>query len=196
MKQLKIILIIALILNIIVSISLVIYRNTIRQELANLAVQSENEDFKSQTVNIANYVKNGSELLSQYKGNMDNNTISLMVSDFMTTTIPKIAKETTNLTTEDELTEYYNNENIRKLTGIRSNDLEEFYSLVQILKDLGVTDLEFESAEYDSDSITTDGRNTYGVLNIKYKNVEQVLNFNVTVSYTSEYIEFLPITDD
>ncbi len=196
MKPLKYILIIALVINIIISIVLVIFKSNLKEEKVNVAVQKEVDDFKEQIGNIQNYVKNGNELLSQYKGKVDNNKISLMVSNFMTDTVPKIAKETATLTTNQELLDYYNNQNMSKLTGIRSNEIEEFYTLVKNLKSIGSTELELESAEYDEGSISTDGSNTYGTLSIKYKNVNEVLKYDISVSYTSEYIKFLPHSDD
>ena len=111
----------------------------------------------------------------------------------MTGTVPQIATETKNMTSQDELKQYYAEKSMRKLTGIKDQDINEFYSLVNEIKKLGETNLEFESAEYDENSIKEKkGSRLSAVLMIKYKNVEKTLDCYITASYSSAYVTFLP----
>ena len=191
MKHLKIILIAMLILNIIISICLYFYKEVIRQELANKSIEKNVEEFANETKDIINYVSNGNEVLSKYNGNIDNNTLNKIVSQFMTDTVRKIEKETSNLSTNQELIDYYNSENMSKLTGISNTDINQFYLLVQEVKEIQNTNLEFESAEYDEDSISDDGSYLTVSLSVKYKNVDSHLKFKIFISNTSEYIKFI-----
>ncbi len=192
MKKIKFLLIIMLILNLVISIILAYESKKIRDELANMKVQEQVTEFTKKTENI-NYITNGNVLLSKYTGYMTTTQLSKKISDFMSNTVPKIAIETQNMKTQDELEQYYNDENIRSLTGINKQDINKFYSLVNEIRGLGETNLEFESAEYDENSIKVDqDRSVSGVLKIKYKNVDKTLDCYITASFTSTHVEFIP----
>ena len=148
MKHIKFLLIIMLILNLIISIILGIESENIREELVNIKLAEEVEDFSKKTENIT-YITNGNAFNSKYGGNMTSTELSKKISDFMTGTVPQIATETKNMTSQEELKQYYTEKSMRKLTGIKDQDINEFYSLVNEIKKLGETNLEFESAEYD-----------------------------------------------
>lgn len=192
MKHIKFLLIIMLILNLIISIILGIESEHIREELVNIKLAEEVEDFSKKTENIT-YITNGNAFNSKYGGNMTSTELSKKISDFMTGTVPQIATETKNMTSQEELKQYYTEKSMRKLTGIKDQDINEFYSLVNEIKKLGETNLEFESAEYDENSIKEKkGSSLSAVLMIKYKNVEQTLDCYITASYSSAYVTFLP----
>lgn len=191
MKHIKFLLIIMLILNLVISIILGIEAKHIREELVNVKVAEEVQDFSKKTENIT-YVTNGNAFNSKYGGNMTSTELSRKISDFMTGTVPQIAAETKNMTSQDELKQYYTDKGMRKLTGIKDQNINEFYSLVNAIKKLGETNLEFESAEYDEDSIKeTEGRSLSAVLMIKYKNIDKTLECYITASYSSAYVSFL-----
>ena len=118
MKKIKFLLIIMLILNLVISIILAYESKKIRDELANMKVQEQVTEFTKKTENI-NYITNGNVLLSKYTGYMTTTQLSKKISDFMSNTVPKIAIETQNMKTQDELEQYYNDENIRSLTGYK-----------------------------------------------------------------------------
>ena len=159
---------------------------------ANIKLAEEVEDFSKKTENIT-YITNGNAFNSKYGGNMTSTELSKKISDFMTGTVPQIATETKNMTSQDELKQYYAEKSMRKLTGIKDQDINEFYSLVNEIKKLGETNLEFESAEYDENSIKEKkGSSLSAVLMIKYKNVEKTLDCYITASYSSAYVTFLP----
>lgn len=191
MKHIKFLLIIMLILNLVISIILGIEAKHIREELVNVKVAEEVQDFSKKTENIT-YVTNGNAFNSKYGGNMTSTELSRNISDFMTGTVPQIAAETKNMTSQDELKQYYTDKSMRKLTGIKDQNINEFYSLVNAIKKLGETNLEFESAEYDEDSIKeTEGSSLSAVLMIKYKNIDKTLECYITASYSSAYVSFL-----
>ena len=53
--------------------------------------------------------------------------------------------------------------------------------------------LEFESAEYDEDTIKENkNKSLSATLMIKYKNIDKTLDCYITASYSSEYISFFP----
>ena len=192
MKHIKFLLIIMLILNLVISIILGIEAKHIREELVNVKVAEEVQDFSKKTENIT-YVTNGNAFNSKYGGNMTSTELSRKISDFMTGTVPQIAAETKNMTSQDELKQYYTDKSMRKLTGIKEQNIDEFYTLVNEIKKLGQTNLEFESAEYDENSIKeNNGSSLSAVLMIKYKNVEKTLDCYITASYSSAYVTFLP----
>ena len=191
MKHIKFLLIIMLILNLVISIILGIEAKHIREELVNVKVAEEVQDFSKKTENIT-YVTNGNAFNSKYGGNMTSTELSRKISDFMTGTVPQIAAETKNMTSQDELKQYYTDKSMRKLTGIKDQNINEFYSLVNAIKKLGETNLEFESAEYDEDSIKeTEGSSLSAVLMIKYKNIDKTLECYITASYSSAQVSFL-----
>lgn len=191
MKHIKFLLIIMLILNLVISIILGIEAKHIREELVDIKVAEEVEDFSKKTENIT-YVTNGNAFNSKYGGNMTSTELSRKISDFMTGTVPQIAAETKNMTSQEELKKYYTDKGMRKLTGIKDQNINEFYSLVNAIKKLGETNLEFESAEYDEDSIKeTKGSSLSAVLMIKYKNIDKTLDCYITASYSSAYVSFL-----
>lgn len=196
MKNLKYLLIVMLILNIIISVILSRQYTKIRDELANISVQNRETQFTKSTGTI-NYINNGNLLLSKYEGNMTTTQISKMISEFMTNTVPEIAFETKNMQEQNALKKYYSDNGMRKLTGINEQNINEFYSLVDRIKALEETNLEFESAEYDPNSIMVNGSSSVsGVLKIKYKNVSNTLDCYITVSFTSEYIKFVSYNAD
>ena len=124
---------------------------------------------------------------------MTSTELSRKISDFMTGTVPQIAAETKNMTSQDELKQYYTDKSMRKLTGIKEQNIDEFYTLVNEIKKLGQTNLEFESAEYDENSIKeNNGSSLSAVLMVKYKNTDITLNCYITASYFSAYVSFLP----
>ena len=135
MKHIKFLLIIMLILNLIISIILGIESKHIREELVNIKLAEEVEDFSKKTENIT-YITNGNAFNSKYGGNMTSTELSKKISDFMTGTVPQIATETKNMTSQDELKQYYAEKSMRKLTGIKDQDINEFYSLVNEIKKL------------------------------------------------------------
>lgn len=192
MKHIKFLLIIMLILNLVISIILGIEAKHIREELVNVKVAEEVQDFSKKTENIT-YVTNGNAFNSKYGGNMTSTELSRKISDFMTGTVPQIAAETKNMTSQDELKQYYTDKSMRKLTGIKEQNIDEFYTLVNEIKKLGQTNLEFESAEYDENSIKeNNGSSLSAVLMVKYKNTDITLNCYITASYFSAYVSFLP----
>ena len=74
---------------------------------------------------------------------------------------------------------------------VKEEEIEEFYALVNKIKDMGESNLEFESAEYDENTIKeVKERRLSAVLMIKYKNVDKKLNCYITASYTSEFVSF------
>lgn len=133
MKHIKFLLIIMLILNLIISIILGIESEHIREELVNIKLAEEVEDFSKKTENIT-YITNGNAFNSKYGGNMTSTELSKKISDFMTGTVPQIATETKNMTSQEELKQYYTEKSMRKLTGIKDQDINEFYSLVNEIK--------------------------------------------------------------
>ena len=135
MKHIKFLLIIMLILNLIISIILGIESEHIREELVNIKLAEEVEDFSKKTENIT-YITNGNAFNSKYGGNMTSTELSKKISDFMTGTVPQIATETKNMTSQEELKQYYTEKSMRKLTGIKDQDINEFYSLVNEIKKL------------------------------------------------------------
>lgn len=192
MKHLKFLLIIMLILNLVISVILAIESKHVREELVNISVTEEVTDFAKKTENIT-YITNGNAFSSKYKGKMTSTELSKKISDFMTTTVPKIATETQNLTTQDELKQYYSENSMRKLTGIKEPDINEFYTLVNEIKKLGETNLEFEAAEYDENTIEAAGNSSLSaLLMIKYKNVDKTLDCYITASYSSAFVSFFP----
>ena len=192
MKHIKFLLIIMLILNLVISIILGIEAKHIREELVNVKVAEEVQDFSKKTENIT-YVTNGNAFNSKYGGNMTSTELSRKISDFMTGTVPQIAAETKNMTSQDELKQYYTDKSMRKLTGIKEQNIDEFYTLVNEIKKLGQTNLEFESAEYDENSIKeNNGSSLSAVLMVKYENTDITLNCYITASYFSAYVSFLP----
>ncbi len=190
MKHIKFLLIIMLILNLVFSITLMIEYKQLKKEISNISVSKEIKEFSKKTENIT-YVTNGNAFNSKYKGNMTSTQLSKKISDFMTYTVPKIALETKDMTTKKEQKQYYEEEGMRKLTGIKEEEIEEFYTLVNEIKDMGESNLEFESAEYDENTIKeVKERRLSAVLMIKYKNVDKKLNCYITASYTSEFVSF------
>ena len=83
MKHIKFLLIIMLILNLIISIILGIESKHIREELVNIKLAEEVEDFSKKTENIT-YITNGNAFNSKYGGNMTSTELSKKISDFMT----------------------------------------------------------------------------------------------------------------
>ena len=82
---------------------------------------------------------------------------------------------------------------MRKLTGIKEPDINEFYTLVNEIKKLGETNLEFEAAEYDENTIEAAGNSSLSaLLMIKYKNVDKTLDCYITASYSSAFVSFFP----
>lgn len=192
MKNIRFLLIMMIILNLVISVILAIESNHVRQELVNISVTEEVTDFAKKTENIT-YVNNGNAFTSKYKGNMTSTELNKKISEFMTSTVPKIAVETKSFTTQDELKQYYSEKNMRKLTGIKEQDLNEFYTLVNEIRKLGETNLEFESAEYDEGTVKENkDRNLSALLMIRYKNIDKTLECYITVSYTSAFISFFP----
>lgn len=190
MKHIKFLLIIMVILNLVFSITLMIEYKQLKKEIANISVRKEIKKFSKKTENII-YVTNGNAFNSKYNGNMTSTQLSKKISDFMTYTVPKIALDTKNMTTKEEKRQYYEKESMRKLTGIKEEEIEEFYALVNKIKDMGESNLEFESAEYDENTIKeVKERRLSAVLMIKYKNVDKKLNCYITASYTSEFVSF------
>ncbi|HJJ12088.1 MAG TPA: hypothetical protein OIM48_02105 [Clostridiaceae bacterium] len=190
MKHIKFLLIIMVILNLVFSITLMIEYKQLKKEIANISVRKEIKEFSKKTENII-YVTNGNAFNSKYNGNMTSTQLSKKISDFMTYTVPKIALDTKNMTTKEEKRQYYEKESMRKLTGIKEEEIEEFYALVNKIKDMGESNLEFESAEYDENTIKeVKERRLSAVLMIKYKNVDKKLNCYITASYTSEFVSF------
>lgn len=190
MKHIKFLLIIMVILNLVFSITLMIEYKQLKKEIANISVRKEIKEFSKKTENII-YVTNGNAFNSKYNGNMTSTQLSKKISDFMTYTVPKIALDTKNMTTKEEKRQYYEKESMRKLTGIKEEEIEEFYALVNKIKDMGESNLEFESAEYDENTIKeVKERRLSTVLMIKYKNVDKKLNCYITASYTSEFVSF------
>jgi hypothetical protein len=178
------------ILNLVFSITLMIEYKQLKKEIANISVRKEIKEFSKKTENII-YVTNGNAFNSKYNGNMTSTQLSKKISDFMTYTVPKIALDTKNMTTKEEKRQYYEKESMRKLTGIKEEEIEEFYALVNKIKDMGESNLEFESAEYDENTIKeVKERRLSAVLMIKYKNVDKKLNCYITASYTSEFVSF------
>ena len=124
---------------------------------------------------------------------MTSTELNKKVSEFMTGTVPQIAIETSNITSQEELEQYYIEKNMRKLTGIKEENIEEFYLLVEEIKMLKEKSLEFESAEYDEDTIKENkNKSLSATLMIKYKNIDKTLDCYITASYSSEYISFFP----
>lgn len=192
MKHIKFLLIIMIILNLVISIILGIEYNHIRNELINIRTSEEINDFTKKTEGIA-YVSNGNSFISKYKGHMSSTDLSKKISDFMKDTVNKIANETKDMTSQEELKKYYEENSMRKLTGIREQDINEFYTLVNQIKKLGTTTLEFEDAEYEEDSITEVSNSSLSaLLKIKYKNIDKTLNCYITASYSSAYVRFFP----
>ena len=190
MKHIKFLLIIMVILNLVFSITLMIEYKQLKKEIANISLRKEIKEFSKKTENII-YVTNGNAFNSKYNGNMTSTQLSKKISDFMTYTVPKIALDTKNMTTKEEKRQYYEKESMRKLTGIKEEEIEEFYALVNKIKDMGESNLEFESAEYDENTIKeVKERRLSAVLMIKYKNVDKKLNCYITASYTSEFVSF------
>ena len=72
-----------LILNLIISIILGIESKHIREELVNIKLAEEVEDFSKKTENIT-YITNGNAFNSKYGGNMTSTELSRKISDFMT----------------------------------------------------------------------------------------------------------------
>ena len=192
MKHFKFLLIIMIILNLIIYIILGIEYKHIRKEMADINVQKEVKEFAKKTENIV-YATNGNAFSSKYKGNMTSTELNKKVSEFMTGTVPQIAIETSNITSQEELEQYYIEKNMRKLTGIKEENIEEFYLLVEEIKMLKEKSLEFESAEYDEDTIKENkNKSLSATLMIKYKNIDKTLDCYITASYSSEYISFFP----
>ena len=192
MKHLKFLLIMMIILNLVISVILAIESNHVREELVNVSVTEEVTDFAKNTENII-YITNGNAFTSKYNGNMSSTKLNKKISEFMTETVTKIAVETQSFTTQDELKQYYSDNSMRKLTGIKEQDINEFYTLVNEIRKLGETNLEFESAEYDENTIKeAENSSLSALLMIKYKNVDKTLDCYITASYTSEFISFFP----
>lgn len=192
MKHLKFLLIMMIILNLVISVILAIESNHVREELVNMSVTEEVTDFAKNTENII-YITNGNAFTSKYNGNMSSTKLNKKISEFMTETVTKIAVETQSFTTQDELKHYYSDNSMRKLTGIKEQDINEFYTLVNEIRKLGETNLEFESAEYDENTIKeAENSSLSALLMIKYKNVDKTLDCYITASYTSEFISFFP----
>lgn len=192
MKHLKFLLIMMIILNLVISVILAIESNHVREELVNMSVTEEVTDFAKNTENII-YITNGNAFTSKYNGNMSSTKLNKKISEFMTETVTKIAVETQSFTTQDELKQYYSDNSMRKLTGIKEQDINEFYTLVNEIRKLGETNLEFESAEYDENTIKeAENSSLSALLMIKYKNVDKTLDCYITASYTSEFISFFP----
>ena len=192
MKHLKFLLIMMIILNLVISVILAIESNHVREELVNMSVTEEVTDFAKNTETII-YITNGNAFTSKYNGNMSSTKLNKKISEFMTETVTKIAVETQSFTTQDELKQYYSDNSMRKLTGIKEQDINEFYTLVNEIRKLGETNLEFESAEYDENTIKeAENSSLSALLMIKYKNVDKTLDCYITASYTSEFISFFP----
>lgn len=192
MKHLKFLLIIMIILNLVISVILAIEAKHVKEELVNMSVTEEVTDFAKNTENIT-YITNGNAFTSKYNGTMSSTKINKKISEFMTETVAKIAVETQSYTTQAELKQYYSDNSMRKLTGIKEQNINEFYTLVNEIKKLGKTNLEFESAEYDENSIKeTEDSSLSALLMIKYKNIDKTLDCYITASYASEFISFFP----